>query len=64
MNIGSTIRKNKNSRGHEALYFYGEHVDPNYIALIYKNKTIEDNKNENNIIQEESNKAKSLSEEL
>ena len=51
MNIGSTIRKNKNSRGHEALYFYGEHVDPNYIELIYKNKFIE----ENNTNQEQNN---------
>lgn len=42
MNIGSTIRKNPNSRGHEALYFYGEHVDPNYKELIYKNKNIEE----------------------
>jgi hypothetical protein len=40
MNIGSTIRKNPNSRGHEALYFYGEHVDPNYRELIYKNKEV------------------------
>jgi len=61
MNIGSTIRKNTNSRGHEALYFYGEHVDPNYIQLIYKNKLIEENKedkvniddNENNTKKEE-----------
>ena len=46
MNIGSTIRKNQNSRGHEALYFYGEKVDPNYIELIYKNKLVEENKEE------------------
>jgi hypothetical protein len=66
MNIGSTIRKNPNSRGHEALYFYGEHVDPNYIQLIYKNKedkvNIDDNKNENNIIQEEQNIEKESNE--
>jgi hypothetical protein len=77
MNIGSTIRKNVNSRGHEALYFYGEHVDPNYIGLIYKNKIIDDNKDENNTAQEELsnekesneinidiNEEKTLSEEL
>ena len=67
MNIGSTIRKNPNSRGHEALYFYGEHVDPNYIELIYKNKLVEENKedkvniDDNNIQEEELSIEKELS---